>query len=222
MFIQLNYRSIDLTNKTFGKLTAIGPVHKNKNNRIVWLCSCSCGNNCTAVSSDLIHGDTKSCGCSSSRSTIGVRSTTHELGGTPEHYAWSGMKSRCNNPNNPKYKSYNGRGISVCSRWATFENFLSDMGKKPSPSHSIDRINNDGPYSPENCRWASPRQQSNNTRKNVTITHNNETLTIAQWARKTGLRYATLRDRIYKNHWAIEKALTTPTQTKYQHTNLGL
>ena len=202
-------------------LTAIGPTGKNKHNRMEWLCVCGCGETCTTVSGELFSGDTKSCGCQSSRLTIGKRSTTHRLGGTPEHRSWSQMKGRCKNPNNHKYLRYGGRGISVCGRWNKFENFLSDMGKKPSKHHSIDRIDNDGNYEPTNCRWATPRQQSNNTRRNVLLTHNGKTLTLAQWSRRTGIKHTTINDRINKHGWTVESALTKPVQIKYRNSLTG-
>jgi hypothetical protein len=129
----------------------------------------------------------------------------HGLSGSPTYLAWSDMKRRCLNPDAPNYPSYGGRGITICERWLKFENFLADIGEKP-PSTSLERIDNNGPYSPENCCWANRKAQDNNKRTNRLITFNGETRTIKQWADYLGLKYSTLIYRL-KYNWPLEKAL---------------
>jgi hypothetical protein len=111
---------------------------------------------------------------------------------TPAYRRWYNIKSRCENPNNEKYHLYGGRGILLCERWQSFENFWSDMGPPPSPTHTVGRIDNDGPYSPENCRWETPIQQANNKRTNVRI----GSKTLAEHARELGIQPETIRYRI--------------------------
>jgi hypothetical protein len=113
-----------------------------------------------------------------------------------EYSSWHNMLDRCNNPNNKRYKDWGGRGITVCERWNVFENFLADMGLKPSPEHEIDRIDNDGNYEPGNCRWAPLLVQANNRRDNHPFTINGRTQTIAQWARESNIDPVKLRRRI--------------------------
>lgn len=117
---------------------------------------------------------------------------------------------RCLNPNEAGYKNYGGRGIYICERWNTFANFLADMGQRPD-RHSIDRIDNNGPYAPENCRWAISKVQSRNKRNNFLITHNGQTKTLQEWAEITGIHYGTLRSRIIDSKWNTEKAFARPT-----------
>ena len=121
---------------------------------------------------------------------------------------WHQIKQRCLNPNNAAYSYYGGRGIKVCERWMRFVNFLADMGE-PATSQSIDRIDNDGDYEPNNCRWADAKQQANNTRGNVRLTMGERTLTIAEWSRETGIKQATIQARIYRGY-SDEDALTKP------------
>jgi len=109
------------------------------------------------------------------------------------------MRQRCRNPNNPAYIYYGGRGITVCPEWESFERFLSDMGRRPSPHHSIERIDNDGPYSPENCRWATRQEQRNNRRDSIALEFGGETRSLVGWAAKTGVKYKTLLYRYKRN-----------------------
>jgi len=127
-----------------------------------------------------------------------------------EYCAWRGMRKRCRNPNNADWARYGGRGISICERWDSFANFFADMGLKPSPKHSLDRINPNGNYEPENCRWATAMEQANNRAdKNKKFTLDGITLTQSEWARRIGITRHSLRDRL-NNGWTIERALKTP------------
>jgi hypothetical protein len=129
-----------------------------------WLCICACGTERTIRRDALIQGTTKSCGCLvREHLKRGQERTTHgdcRQRPTPEYRAWRGMKTRCMNPKKQHYERYGGRGITVCERWiSNYEFFLADMGRKPSPKHSLDRINNNGNYEPSNCRWATKKEQ---------------------------------------------------------------
>lgn len=138
----------------------------------------------------------------------------HGLSHTPEYRAWQTMRLRCTNPDNAAWANYGGRGITVCARWMEDPAaFLADMGKKPSPLHEIDRIDNDGPYSPENCRWVLRKVNDRNRRSNRSITHAGETLTVAEWAERTGLSATVILHRLNAG-WSAELALTTPPRAK--------
>jgi len=137
----------------------------------------------------------------------------HGMSRTPEHNSWSHMKARCFNPNHKRYADWGGRGITVCDRWKnSFENFFADMGLKPTSKHSIDRIDNDGDYCPENCKWSTKAEQNNNQRTNRLITINFETLTIAQWTKKKGFPLHVISTRLIRG-WSEYDAVMTPLET---------
>lgn len=126
----------------------------------------------------------------------------------PEYTIWTNLRSRCNNPKNNRYALYGARGIRVCARWETdFLNFLEDMGRRPSPEHSIDRVDNNGDYTPENCRWATRKEQSRNRRSSCFLDFNGETKTAAEWSELTGISRSTIHARL-KSGWSIEQTLT--------------
>lgn len=180
-----------------------------------WLCRCECGNDKVMPDRSFRKG-ARSCGCLISEAAR--MKATHGMTNSAENLIWRAMKQRCSNPKAEAYPLYGGRGIKVCERWMKFENFFSDMGPRPSSRHSIDRIDTNGGYSPENCRWATKEQQANNTRSNRFVTFNGETLTLAQWERKLGLPRDILKQRITNYGWSIEKALTTPKMnSRYGH-----
>lgn len=137
---------------------------------------------------------------------------THGMRHTPTWKAWSAMRDRCLTPTNKSYPRYGGRGITICDRWESFEAFLADMGERPKGT-TLGRIDNDGPYSPDNCRWETARQQANNRRNNVRVRWRGEERTVAEWARIVGLERKTLEYRI-RSGWDAERALTTPSLTR--------
>jgi len=139
--------------------------------------------------------------------------TTHGMSGTPEYRAWLHMKDRCFNPNSKDYPNWGGRGITVCDRWLNLENFLADMGSRPNLKHSLDRIDNNDDYSPDNCKWSTKAEQGNNKRNNKPlITIDDVTLTIAQWAKKMGYGESVIYTRLNIG-WSDYDAVMTPVET---------
>ena len=137
----------------------------------------------------------------------------HGMSDSSEYRSWFHMKNRCFNTNNKDYSRYGGRGISVCDRWKnSFQNFFADMGLKPSPKHSIDRIDNNGDYFAENCKWSTHKEQVNNRNSNRLITIKNETLTMAQWAEKMGFGESVIWQRLNLG-WSEYDAVMTPLET---------
>ena len=177
------------------------------------LVSCDCGRSRALRCSILVGGGSTSCGClrEEQRRTRGV---THGASGTVEFSAWKAAHRRCGDAKCPSFGDYGGRGISVCARWSGasgFEAFLADMGPRPSPGHSLDRIDVNGNYEPSNCRWATQSQQARNTRRNVQLTLGGETMCAADWAARLGVpaRRITLRVR---RGWTDARALLAPPE----------
>jgi hypothetical protein len=137
------------------------------------------------------------------------REPRHGMSGTRIHHKWLQMKQRCLRQTHPRYADYGGRGIKVCDRWMTFENFLEDMGV-PAPGMSLDRIDNDGDYSPENCRWVDASTQNRNKRCNLRISNGRTTLTLVEWSELTGIAAHTIRTRIARDGWDPKQAVETP------------
>lgn len=194
-------RVIDLTGQRFERLTVLDLAGMSSNRSAKWRCRCDCGGEIVTQGKFLRSGQSLSCGClRKERAAIATRKakTTHgHTAGTNSrtYRIWMNMISRCTNPRFDSYPYYGGRGISVCERWKTFANFLTDMG--PAPDRlTLDRKDSDGDYSPENCRWATKSQQANNTRRNVNITLDGRTQTMSQWCAELGLVVGTVHSRL--------------------------
>jgi hypothetical protein len=156
---------IDLSGQRFNRLTVLHRAENSKRNHVQFLCKCDCGKEVVVISANLKNGNTKSCGCFNTE-TRSKLNRSHGLGKPPEYNSWRAMKARCYNASNNRYKHYGTRGIIVCDRWLnSFENFLTDMGPKPGPAYTIDRIEVDGNYERTNCKWATKREQRLNVRK---------------------------------------------------------
>lgn len=188
----------DITGQTFNRLTALHRLPAIKPRAMVrWLFQCSCGKQCVAVGAAVVRGNLKSCGCLRNEK-FRSRVTTHGRSGSQEYIAWCGMKRRCTAKDSRDYPRYGGRGITYDQRWETFEQFLADMGEMPGPRYSLGRIDNDAGYCPANCRWETPTQQIRNRNVTIRITAYGITMSLPDWAERTGLQYMTLWVR-YQN-----------------------
>jgi len=205
-----------LLGQRFGRLTVIdGPFVINKKRH--WKSVCDCGQECTNQQTVLRRGEAISCGCFRRETTKAL----HEVHGRrrdPEYKVWVGLRDRCENPNASSFARYGGRGIKFCESWSSFENFFAHMGPRPSPKHSLDRINNDGDYEPGNCRWATQAQQCRNQSTNVRYETPFGRLTVAELAEHAAcaVKASTLRYRLKKG-WDALKAMQTPLM-KNQYT----
>lgn len=178
----------NLAGQKFGRFTVIEFDRVDETQTARWVCICECGTKVIVRGGSLTTGSSRSCGCLQKEVVGAIRTHGNTAGGkSPEYNAWSSMLARCTNPNNPAYKDYGGRGITVCKEWLTFEPFLADMGKRPNSEYSIDRENNDLGYCKENCRWATRAQQLRNTRRNRFVDTPVGTMILSDAAAKYGL-----------------------------------
>lgn len=202
--------AVSLIGQRFGRLVVLAKVQDAKG-RSAMQCRCDCGAERVVRLSLLQSGNTRSCGCLK-RDQLAARNTKHGRSKAPEYVIWIAMLQRCSNPKNDDYALYGGRGIVVCERWrASFAAFIEDMGERPA-RHSIDRIDPNGPYAPENCRWATATTQARNTRRNRVIEHGDERLTLIEWSLRVGVAHELIRARIDRLGWTVERALTTPAR----------
>jgi hypothetical protein len=205
----------------FGRLSVLSEdPERARSGEVRWLCRCDCGTERSMLSYHLRTGHTVSCGCWKNEQT-GNRTRTHGLShALPEYRIWSGLRARCLNEKNSEFMRYGGRGIVVCHDWDDFTVFYRDMGPRPSPKHSIDRIDNDGPYAPWNCRWATTTEQGRNRRQNHLVTFLGRTMSLVAWSEATGIRQSTLRRRL-KHGWSVEHALSIPPKGQYRNRLAG-
>lgn len=194
----------NIIGKRFGRLVVKAFSHTNKNRASCWYVKCDCGKIKVIRGVTMMTGKAMSCGCLQ-KENMSKRTYKHGMTESATYHCWEAMKDRCLNPKNPAYKNYGGRGIKICERWMSFENFLADIGEKPK-GKSLDRMDNNGNYELSNCRWATVEEQWNNKRTNHILVYNGIALTIAQWARRLQITQGTLYSRIHRG-WSIEKAL---------------
>ncbi len=201
------YRSAsDCVGKKFGRLTVLRV--ERIGGKAKGICRCECGGEAAVQVNKLLDSHTRSCGCIRREETR-LRSTTHGQTGTRTYRIWRAMIGRCQNANSDDYEYYGGRGIRVCERWLDYVNFLSDMGERPGKME-IDRIDNDGNYEPDNCRWASRTTQNRNSRHARMITYNGKTQCVSAWAEELGMSYVQLSHRLCRG-MTVEVAFTRPS-----------
>ena len=203
-------KCINLTGQKFGRLLVLERTKNNSRNHAQWICQCDCGNTVTVTCASLRSGNTKSCGCTRKEKLSAFR-TKHKKSETKIYKKWSSMIGRCYCKGATRYENYGGRGIKVCDEWLhNFQAFYEwAMANGYSDDLTLDRKDVNGNYCPENCRWATQKEQANNRRNNHYLTYNGETHTITKWAEIKGLNPNTLKSRIYYLHWDIERALNT-------------
>jgi hypothetical protein len=198
----------DLTGDKFGRYTVLEFSHR-KGNNYYWKCRCDCGNERLVNAGGLNNGSSTSCGCYNHEVI-----TKHGLDGNKLYHVLNAMKNRCTSPKNKGYMNYGGRGITLCEEWMNdpdaFIRWANENGYKDGLT--IERVNVNGNYCPENCRWVDRKEQANNTRTNLFIEYNGETRTLSQWAEHIGIKMNTLYQRIVIAGWPIEKAMITPTR----------
>lgn len=197
-------RPIDMTGNRYGRLSVIEMAGCNKHKQRLWRCICDCGNDVEVIGFLLRQEQTRSCGCLNKESIAQV----NYKHGKSKSKIWSihrSMMDRCYLKTSHAYNRYGGRGITVCDRWHDFEKFYEDMGDKPN-GMSLDRIDNNSGYSPENVKWASYKEQANNTRSNRILTYMGRSQNISQWADEFNLKMTTIWARLQRG-WTVERAL---------------
>lgn len=208
----------DLKGMRFDRILVLDMKPREKGVPVEWLCLCNCGTEKTISSGPLLSGRTRSCGCLSRENTI-LRNTTHGHAGkvvARSYNTWAGMIDRCRNPKNKKYKDYGGRGITVSNEWMDYGRFIEDMGPSPAKGYSLDRIDVNGNYTKENCRWATPLEQASNRRNNVIVHSPDGDMCASVAARFYGISGAILLKRIHQG-WDHYEAIFTPVGKQGAH-----
>lgn len=198
----------------FGRLTIIGPAFTERQTRY-YMARCDCGAVVSRRVERLARGANRSCGCLIPDATA-ARSTTHGMSRSPEYLAWLDMRLRCNDEKDIQYTNYGARGIRVCEEWAnSFENFLQHIGRRPGPSHSLDRIDNDLDYQPGNVRWATAKQQVRNRRCTLKVELDGQEHVFADLCEQRGLPYHIVWQRVFRYGLSLERALSFPVKGRH-------
>lgn len=201
----------DIKGKRFGRLVALEYLGHS-----MWRCKCDCGTVKNIAFNSLNKGYTVSCGCYHREicSNKPAHNRTHNMTESPEFNIWSMIKNRCTNPNCNRHQFYKDKGVKVCERWLGaegFQHFIEDMGPRPGPNYSIDRIDNDGDYCKENCRWATKKEQSNNQSRNLLLEYKGKITTLALWCDELGLDYKRTWKRLQLG-WSVSRAFEQPVR----------
>ncbi len=186
----------DLTGLVFGRLVVVEQNGLTPSGKVRWLCRCKCGTDVSCSADNLRSSHTQSCGCIRDE-TLRNRAT-HGMTGSAEYGSWNGAWERTTNPRNKRFGYYGGRGIRVCDEWKSFEVFLKDMGRKPTPGHWLDRIDNDGNYCASNCRWATPTQQARNRSITIRVPYQGRQITLGELSEISSIPYDTLYMRLHR------------------------
>lgn len=201
--------AVDLTGQTFERLTVIRWAGRDKKGDLLWLCRCECSNETTVLGRSLTSKMSRSCGCLSRDTTIKTHGR-HRLSRTRIYSIWRNMITRCKYPNAAGYSDYGGRGITVCDRWLTFQNFFDDMGAEPFSGCTIERKNSNKGYSKSNCRWASRKEQAANKRTSLKrVRYQGAAWSVLELSEKFGMPYHLIYNRL-KAGWSVHRAVTVP------------
>jgi len=215
-------KSADLSGTTFGRLTVTGKA-SNVGAKTCWRCECQCGQQAVVQTYLLTSGKTRSCGClKSDRCREGgkknkVHGEGHGGAQTFEYRSWLAMRRRCLNPRVKEYPSYGGRGIKICKRWDDYRFFLLDMGRRPSPKHSLERIDVNRGYTPSNCKWATNLEQQRNRRGTMYVVYKKKRVPVSELGEQSLVGVDLFRSRIQQG-WPVDRALTMPKSVRWSRT----
>ena len=203
---------VDLTGRRFGRLVALHLAGSTKGRKARWACVCNCGLSVVVVGGNLLSGNTTSCGCVKREQTVAMFTKHgHNRQGkrTSEYESWAAMMARVSSGGHDRTRNHGARGIVVCDRWLSFELFLLDMGPRPE-GKTLDRFpDNNGNYEPENCRWATNREQMRNQRRNHMITYREQTKCLIEWSEELNIPYKTILSRLRRG-WDVDRAFNQP------------
>jgi len=206
--------AIESIGKKYNRMYVEAIVRQIPHSGAIARCKCDCGTTKEVPLTRVRNGDIKSCGCYKKENSR-RKATKHGQRFTPEYAVWLQIVGRCTNKNNKGYHRYGGRGVIIDTSWRKFENFIADMGPRPSDKHSIERKNNDGNYEKDNCKWGTRGEQMSNTSRNVFVVHAGEIFHVSEWARRKDINPGTLHSRLKTLGWSVQEALNLkPNQRK--------